>query len=263
MRTMKMKSLFLIGMCGVLSVLHGQNDSATKSIDILPWDQTNLQNEICIQNFFPMFFNSWGGGSSVMYRRYFKSGKYAVRAKIDGTINDQNRNAFNNGDLAVAIPDEFNVLKYSSSNVNLSLGFQYRFVNQKGLTMYSFADLSFGQSGYIQSSANATSTFGTGKGRTILSFYKNEYSSSSKINSFGLGIGAQLKVYKSFYAGVESAIQITSMKTTVNRIDRQVEYNVGMNKYFEASKNETTEPMTTMVTTQLTPATVIYLTYRF
>jgi hypothetical protein len=74
MRTMKMKSLFLIGMCGVLSVLQAQNDSVAKTIDILPWDQSTLSNEICIQNFFPMFFqNGWGGISSVMYRRYFRS----------------------------------------------------------------------------------------------------------------------------------------------------------------------------------------------
>lgn len=263
MKTFTLKSFFIFGMVSFCSVLHAQNDSAIKTIDILPWDQTNLKNEICIQNFFPMLFNSWGGGSSVMYRRYFKSGKYAVRAKIDGNINDQNRSAFNNNDLAVAIPDEFNSLNYSSSNVNFSLGFQYRFVNQKGLSMYSFSDLTIGQSGYIQTSANATNTFGTGKGRTILSFYKNQYSTSNKVNTFSLGIGAQLKLYKSFYIGVESAIQISSIKSMVQRTDSQIDYNVAMNKYSEVSKTEINEPMTTIVTTQLTPANVIYFTYRF
>lgn len=264
MRTMKMKSLFLIGMCGVLSVLHAQNDSVTKTIDILPWDQSTLNNEICIQNFFPMFFQSaWGGGSSVMYRRYFKSGKYAIRARIDGTINNQNRNAFNNNDLAVPIPDEFNNLGYGNSSFNFTLGYQHRLLKQGAFSMYTMVDFTMGGGGYYSSGLYSQSASGVGKGRTILSFSINKMQNSSVSFNLGTGIGAQMKMYKNFYIAVESQIQLNSIKTTNVRTDKSIEYDITTNSYFQKSTTETNDPIQRAMNLSLTPITSIYFTYKF
>ena len=264
MRTMKMKSLFLIGMCGVLSVLHAQNDSVTKTIDILPWDQSTLNNEICIQNFFPMFFqNAWGGGSSVMYRRYFKSGKFGIRVKIDGTINNQNRNAFNNTDLAVPIPDEFNNLGYGNSSLNFTLGYQYRLLKQGAFSMYTMVDFTMGGGGYYSSGLYSQSASGVGKGRTILSFSINKMQNSSVSFNLGTGIGAQMKMYKNFYIAVESQIQLNSIKTTNVRTDKSIEYDITTNSYFQKSTTETNDPIQRAMNLSLTPITSIYFTYKF
>ena len=264
MRSMKLKSIFLIGMCGVLSVLQAQNDSATKTFDILPWDQSILSNEICIQNFFPMFFNNgWGGGSTVMYRRYFRNGKSAIRAKIDGTINDQNRNAFNNTDLAVPIPDEFNNLGYGNSSLNFTLGYQQRFLKQGAFSMYAMVDFTMGSGGYYSSGLYAQSASGTGKGRTMLSFSINKMQNSSVILNLGTGIGAQMKMYKNFYLAVESQIQLNSIKTTGTRTDRTIEYDITKNSYFQKSLTETNDPIQRAMNLSLTPITSIYFTYKF
>ena len=261
---MKMKTLFLIGMCGVLSVLQAQNDSVTKTIDILPWDQTNLNNEICIQNFFPMFFNNgWGGGSTVMYRRYFRNGKSAIRAKIDGAINNQNRNAFNNTDLAVSIPDEFNNLGYGNSSLNFTLGYQHRFLKQGAFSLYALVDFAMGSGGYYSSGLYAQSASGVGKGRTMLSFSINKMQNSSVTYNLGTGIGAQMKMYKNFYIAVESQIQFNNVKTTSKRTDKSIEYDIVSNTYFQKSLAETNEPIQMAMNLSLTPVTTIYFTYKF
>jgi len=264
MRTMKMKSLFLVGMCAVLSVLQAQNDSVTKSIDILPWDQTNLNNEICIQNFFPMFFqNGWGGGSSVMYRRYFRNGKSAIRARIDGSINNQNRNCFNNADLALPIPDEFNNLGYGNSNWNFTVGYQHRFLKQSAFTMYALVDFAMGNGGYYSSGLYAQSSAGVGKGRTMLSFSINKMQNSTVTYNLSTGIGAQMKMYKNFYIAVESQVQFNNVKTTSTRTDRSIEYDIASNSYFQKSLTETNDPNQTAMNLSLTPLTSIYFTYKF
>jgi len=261
---MKMKSLFLVGMFGVLSVLQAQNDSVTKSIDILPWDQTTLSNEICIQNFFPMFFqNGWGGISSVMYRRYFRSGKSAIRARIDGAINNQNRNCFNNNDLAVPIPDKFNILGYGTSNWNFTVGYQHRFLKQSAFSMYALVDFALGKGGYYSSQLIAQSSVGGGKGRTIVSFSTNKMQNSTVTYNLGAGIGAQMKMYKNFYIAVESNIQLNNVKTTNVRTDRSIEYDIASNSYFQKSLTETNDPIQTGMYLSLTPLTSIYLTYKF
>jgi len=263
MTSTKFKSFFLIGLCIFLSALQAQNDSSVNSNDILPWDQTNLKNEICIQNFFPMIFNTWGGGSSVMYRRYFRKGKSAIRARLDGTINNQNRNAFNNTDLAVPIPDEFNNLGYGNSNWNFTVGYQHRFLKQSAFVMYSLVDFAIGKGGYYSSGLYAQSSAGVGKGRTILSFSINRMQNSTVTYNLGAGIGAQMKMYKNFYIAVESQIQLNNVKATTVRTDRSIEYNIATNSYFEKGLIETNEPIQTAMNVTFTPLTSIYFTYKF
>ncbi len=264
MRSMKLKSFFLIGMSGVLSVLHAQNDSVIKTIDILPWDQSILSNEICIQNFFPMFFqNAWGGGSTLMYRRYLRNGKSAIRAKIDGDINNQNRNAFNNTDLAVPIPDEFNNLGYGNSSLNFTLGYQHRFLKQGAFSLYAMVDFTLGSGGYYSSGLYAQSASGVGKGRTMLSFSINKMQYSTVTFNLGTGIGAQMKMYKNFYIAVESQIQLNNVKTTNVRTDKSIEYDITTNSYFQKSLTETNDPIQTAMNVSLTPITSIYFTYKF
>jgi hypothetical protein len=261
---MKLKSIFIVGMCGVLSVLQAQNDSVTKTIDILPWDQSTLSNEICIQNFFPMFFQSaWGGGSSVLYRRYFRNGKLAIRAKIDGSINNQNRNCFNNADLAVPIPDEFNNLGYGNSSLNFTVGYQHRFLKQSAFSMYALVDFTMGSGGYYSSGLYAQSSAGSGKGRTMLSFSINKMQYSTVTFNLGTGIGAQMKMYKNFYIAVESQIQLNNVKTTNVRTDRSIEYDITTNSYFQKSLTETNDPIQTAMNLSLTPVTTIFFTYKF
>jgi hypothetical protein len=263
MTSTKFKTFFLIALCSFLSALQAQNDSSVNSNDILPWDQTNLKNEICIQNFFPMIFNSWGGGSSVMYRRYFRNGKSALRARIDGAINNQNRNAFNNTDLAEPIPDEFNNLGYGNSSVNFTLGYQHTMVKQKNFNLYSFIDFTFGKGGYYNSGMYSQTASGVGKGRTILSFSINETQNTNVTFNLGTGIGAQMKVYKNLFVAIESQIQLNKVTTTSIRKDKSIEYDITTNSYVQKNLIETNEPITSAMNLSLTPISTIYFTFKF
>lgn len=256
-------ALLVIFLSIQFSVMAQKDSTLLAKLDILPWEQTNLKNEICIQNFFPMIFNSWSGGTGVMYRRYFKNSKYALRVRIDGNINNQTRNAFNNNDLAVPIPVEFNSLKQSYSSASVNLGFQYRFVNQKAFSIYGILDYSKGKTWTEQTTMYSQSASSSGKGRTILSFRLNDYSNVNNINTLGYGLGAQFKLYKNISIAAESMFQISSFIMNSSRVDREIVYDITTNSYFENSKIETIEPEMKQLSMQLTPSTMVYLTYKF
>ncbi len=257
--------IFTVALC-TSSLLFGQKDSIKNKIYGVGCFVTYWKNEMCVQNFFPSFFTNGGGTNALIYRRYFNGGKSGIRFKISGNYTEQKRNAFNNNDLAVPIPEEYNRFDNGNSNFNYTLGFQHLFlVYQRDFQMYALADFTLGFGNYNSTSMWVQNSTGVGKGRTILSFNLTDVHSSNQTMMLNTGIGAQMKCYKNFFIAFESVIvQVNQAKVTSNATTvKNIEYTISSNSYFPTSVNVTSDPSTTATNLYFTPSSAIYFTYKF
>lgn len=240
--------------------------STSKLTELLLIDSTRNEprNEIAIANFFPMIFQqSWAGNMGALYKRHILKYKIAIRAQINGNINETQRMAFDNNTLATKIGDEFNNFSTGSGNFNFGLGLQKSFYVQEKFNMYHFIDLFKGGYNYNQISVNSISEVNGANGKTILSFVRYETGQSSISYSMNYGLGVNYNFNHHFSAQIETYIGGSYNSVTMINQRKTIELNIASNSYYISQFDETKTPEYTTTNFNLTPITTLYFSYKF
>ncbi len=240
--------------------------STSKLTELLLKDSTKYEprNEIAIANFFPMIFQqTWAGSMGAIYKRHILKYKIAIRAQINGNINETQRMAFDNNTLATKIGDEFNNFITGSDNFNFGLGLQKSFYLQDKFNMYHFIDLFRGGYNYNQISVNSISEVNGANGKTILSFVRYETGQSSVSYSMNYGLGLNYNFNHHFSAQIETSIGGNYNSVTTINQRKTIELNIATNSYYISQLDETKMPEYKMTNFNLTPITTLYFSYKF
>lgn len=262
MRKLLFASFLFVG------TLTAQTDSSKVTSRQTESTTTNdfFRNEMAIANFFPMIFQqTWSGNMGALYRYHIKKHNAAIRLQINGNINNSNRTAVINDDYVNKVPDEFNILKSTFSTWNIGLGFQHGLMKnaKNSFSIYHFIDVFMGSTYYGQMSMAGYNFINGTNGKTLLYFntYENKQTATSMSMNFGLGLN--FHIYKNIHAQLETSISGSLNTSEYANRSQTVSYDISSNSFYVSSMNENKTPKVSGSVMSLTPASTLYLSYRF
>lgn len=200
--------------------------------------------------------------ATLLYKRFNTEHTTALRLGLSGRYQSDNRRLFTQV-LDNPVPENINDYKNINSNITLNIGRQKQFYNNKVFSVYYATDLSMAY--YYAKNQNTGSVSISQRNNGVSHLYSFTVSGSTGntlgVSAIGL-LGAQIKLGKNLSFFVESSLLSVGYSIPKTRYQTHA-YDYSASTYNETWKQDYTYTGKGTLLLNYTPATTLYLSYRW
>lgn len=200
--------------------------------------------------------------ATLLYKRFNAGHTTALRLGLSGRTQSDNRIFFNQA-LDNPVPENINNYKNVNSNIALNIGFQKQFYTNKMFSVYYATDLAISYSYYKTQNSGSVSMSQGPNGIYHLYGFAISGSKVNTISTSAIGLlGAQIKLGQNLSFFIESSLLSVGYSIPKTKYETR-EYDYASSAYHETWKQSNTYTGKGTLLLNYTPATTLYLSYRW